>query len=132
MIYLLDTCILSLFARGDAGVQAKLKSMPPEQICVSVVTQMEVEYGLQLNPERAKRLGPVLDALMDSMQMLDYDSSAAMATARVCASLRTRGMPIGPFDALLAGTALARGLIMVTANIREFQRVPGLVVEDWS
>ncbi|WP_367114663.1 PIN domain-containing protein [Thiohalocapsa sp.] len=56
----------------------------------------------------------------------------ARATARIRAALRAQGAPIGPYDALLAGTALANGLVMVTANRSEFERVAGLAVEDWS
>jgi len=130
--YLLDTCILSLFARGDPAVQARLRATPPEQVCISVITAMEIEYGLQLNPHRAGKLRPVLEVLMNTARMVGYDRPAALATARIRAALRAQGTPIGPYDALLAGTALANGLVMVTANRTEFDRVAGLAVENWS
>ena len=132
MIYLLDTCILSLFARGNRQVLNRVKQTPPEAIGLSTVTVMEIEYGLALNPARAEKLRPVLDAFVGAVKVIDYDLDAALATARLRAVLRAKGTPIGPFDTMIAGTAVARGLIMVTANTDEFQRVDGLVVEDWS
>jgi tRNA(fMet)-specific endonuclease VapC len=61
MKYLLDTCILSQFMRGNVGVLERLKSTPPEWIAVSTITCMEVEYGLRLNPQRASKLKPVIE-----------------------------------------------------------------------
>jgi len=132
MTYLLDTCILSLFARGDPGVLARVKNTPPEKVFLSVVTLMEIDYGLALHPERAQRLRPVLDAFIGAVTVLDYDRASAKATASIRAALRARGTPVGPYDALLGGVAVAHGLIMVTANRSEFSRIEGLVVEDWT
>lgn len=132
MIYLLDTCILSLFARGSQPVLTRVKRTPPETIGLSTVTVMEIAYGLALNPARAVRLRPVLDAFIGAVKIIDYDSDAAHETASLRAVLRAKGTPIGPFDTMIAGTALARGLVMVTANTGEFRRVDGLTLEDWS
>jgi tRNA(fMet)-specific endonuclease VapC len=132
MIYLLDTCILSLFARGSQPVLTHVKRTPPEAIGLSAVTIMEVAYGLALNPARAVRLRPVLDAFIGAVKVIDYDSDAAHETASLRAALRAKGKPIGPFDTMIAGTALARGLVMVTANTGEFRRMDGLTLEDWS
>ena len=99
---------------------------------------MEIEYGLALNPARAARLRPVPSAFISAVTIIDYGSgsgsgsAAAQTTARLRAVLRARGTPIGPYDAMIAGTALARGLVMVTANTDEFRRVEGLELEDWS
>jgi tRNA(fMet)-specific endonuclease VapC len=132
VIYLLDTCILSLFARGHQLVLTRVKQTPPENVGLSAVTVMEIEYGLALNPARAARLRPVLSAFISAVTIIDYGSVAAQTTARLRAVLRARGTPIGPYDAMIAGTALARRLVMVTANTDAFRRVEGLELEDWS
>jgi tRNA(fMet)-specific endonuclease VapC len=131
MNYLLDTCVVSDFAQGHSGVVARIKATTPDEIAVSVLTEMEVDYGLQLNPKLSLRLKPVMDAFFGAVHLLPYDSVCAQRTARLRAALKARGSPIGAYDALLAGTALAQGLILVTSNLREFERVDGLVVEDW-
>lgn len=73
-----------------------------------------------------------MEALLNAAHVVRYERSCAIATARIRAALRTQGTPIGPYDVLLAGTALANGLVMVTANRSEFDRVIGLAVEDWT
>ena len=131
MRYLLDTNVLSHFARGDSAVLNRLKATQPSQIAVSVITVMEVEYGLRLNPDRVKKLAPVMQALLDSLTAVEFSREDALAAAGVRVSLRARGLPIGSYDLLLAGCALSRGLILVTSNTREFRRVAGLQIEDW-
>jgi tRNA(fMet)-specific endonuclease VapC len=129
--FLLDTNVISDFVRGDRAVSARLRTLSPGAIAVSTVTVMEIDYGLALTAGRARRLGPVIDALLQSITILPLSVEDARAAAGLRASLRRRGRPIGPYDVLLAGCALARGLTFVTANTREFTRVSGLVVDDW-
>ncbi len=129
--YLLDTTVLSDFARGDRNVHARLVTTPPSRLAVTTITVMEVEYGLALSTKRAKTIRPVLDAILGTLTRLAYSDDDARATATLRAVLRKRGTPIGPYDALIAGTAVSRGLLLVTSNTGEFERVPGLEVEDW-
>ena len=75
--------------------------------------------------------GYLHDASFPSIATLPFDEADARATAAIRAALKTRGQPIGAYDALIAGTALARGLVVVTSNAGEFKRVSGLQVEDW-
>ncbi|MFM2450897.1 MAG: hypothetical protein RIS44_3347 [Pseudomonadota bacterium] len=131
MKYLLDTCTVSDFVKGESGVLAAVKATRPQQIAISVVTQMEIEYGLLLNAARAKKLAPLLDAFLASIHILPFEEVDAKACASVRAALREQGQPIGPYDSQIAGTALARGLVVVTSNLGEFQRVGGLRVENW-
>jgi tRNA(fMet)-specific endonuclease VapC len=131
MRYLLDTNVLSDFVRGDPKVLARVQVTAPSLIAVSVVTVMELEYGLLLNRERAKKLAPIIDAFLNSITVLDLSRADALAAASLRANLRQRGRPIGPFDILLAGSAVSRGLILVTSNTREFERITGLQIEDW-
>lgn len=131
MRYLLDTCVLSDFARGEPRTLARVKETPPKDIAISTVTVMEVYFGLALDPARARRLAPVMRALVDAVAVLPYEIEDARATATLRAALQKRGHPIGAYDALIAGCAVARGLVLATANEREFARVGGLKIENW-
>ena len=131
MKYLLDTCTVSDFVKGQPRVLARVKATPPNLIAVSALTRMEVDYGLALNIERAKKLAPLLDAFFLAVVTLPFDAADARAAAAIRAALKTRGQPIGAYDVLIAGTALARGLVVITSNVGEFKRVSGLQLEDW-
>jgi tRNA(fMet)-specific endonuclease VapC len=131
MRYLLDTCVVSDFAQGHPQVLARVKATAPQELAASALTEMEVAYGLLLNLRLARRLKPVMDAFFGAIRVLPYDRQAAQATARVRANLKQRGRLIGAYDVLIAGTALAHELIVVTSNVREFNRVEGLKIEDW-
>ncbi len=131
MKYLLDTCTVSDFVKGQPGVLARIKATPPHLIAVSALTRMEVDYGLVLNPDRARKLAPVLDGFFSAIATLPFDTADAQASASIRAVLKRLGQPIGAYDVLIAGTGLARGLAVVTSNLGEFQRVAGLQVEDW-
>jgi tRNA(fMet)-specific endonuclease VapC len=131
MRYLLDTCVLSDFARGQVAVAVRIKGTPSEALAITIVTVMEVEYGLCLNATLARKLRPVMEAFIRSVHALAYSEDDARSTATVRATLKVQGRPIGAYDALIAGCALARGLTLVTSNTGEFTRVAGLLVEDW-
>jgi tRNA(fMet)-specific endonuclease VapC len=131
MKYLLDTCTISDFVKGQPNVLARVKATQPNLIGVSALTRMEVDYGLALNTERAKKLAPILDAFFSTIVTLPFDEADAQAAAAIRAALKTQGQPIGAYDVLIAGTGLARGLVVVTSNVGKFKRVSGLQVEDW-
>ncbi len=128
---LLDTNVISDFVRGDARVMQRLRSCAPGDLVISTITRMDVAYGLARRPARAQRLASLLDALFDALALLSYAEDDAVEAGKVRAELESIGRPIGRCDAMLAGTARARGLIVVTHNVREFSRVPGLRCEDW-
>ena len=128
---MLDTNVISDFVRGERRVLARVKASRPDLLAVSTVTVTEIEYGLALQVVRARRLRPLLEALIGNVAVLPFTSADAAAAAGARAALRRSGGPIGPYDVLLAGCALARGLVLVTANTDELARVDGLVVEDW-
>lgn len=128
---LLDTCTVSDFVKGHPQVLARVKATPPELIAVSALTRMEVAHGLGLDARRAAKRGPILQAAFSAITTLPFDVADALSTAGIRAALKTKGRPIGAHDVLIAGTALARGLVVVTSNAREFERIGGLLVEDW-
>lgn len=131
MKYLLDTNVLSDFARGEPGVTARLRQEAPGQLAASVITEMEVEYGLARKPDLAPRLREVMRLLLNTITVLPFEREDARVAAQLRASLHSQGTPIGAYDLLLAACALRRGLRIVTHNAREFVRVGGLGVEDW-
>jgi tRNA(fMet)-specific endonuclease VapC len=128
---LLDTTVLSDFTRGEPAVLARLKATRKIDAGISTVTAMEVEYGLLLNPARARKIEPMIRSLLGELTVFSYEPQDASATAAVRAALAKRGTPVGPYDLTIAGTALRRGLVMVTSNRAEFTRINGLIVEDW-
>jgi tRNA(fMet)-specific endonuclease VapC len=129
--YLLDTNVLSDFARGFQSVMARLRQEAPPQLAVSVITEMEVEYGLARNPNMAPRLRETMRMLLNAVAVLPFEREDARVAAQLRASLNSQGTPIGAYDLLLAACALRRGLKIVTHNGREFARVGGLGLEDW-
>jgi len=131
MIYLLDTCTVSDFVKGNPQVLTRFRAIPPTDFSVSSITRMEVEYGLQLNPQRGAKIGPVMEALFSRITILPFSNVEAKSAGAIRAALRKQGTPIGAYDVLIAATALVHGLILVTSNTGEFRRVSGLNVEDW-
>ena len=131
MKYLLDTNVLSDFACGESAVTARLRQEVPLGLAVSVITEMEVEYGLARNPGLAPRVREAMRVLLNTIAVLPFEREDARVAAQLRASLNSQGMPIGAYDLLLAACALRRGLKIVTHNAREFVRLGGLGLEDW-
>ncbi len=131
MKYLLDTCTVSDFVKGQPSVQERIKATPPQMIAISTVTCMEIEFGMQLNPGRARKLAPVMDAFISSITILPFEDADAKAAGGLRSALQKQGQSIGAYDVLIAGCGLAKGLIVVTSNTSEFQRISGLQVENW-
>jgi len=132
MSYLLDTCIVSAFFRKEDYLIEKLKVLTPEDIKISTITVMEIEYGLQLNPVLHPRIQPLWMSFKDQIEVLLFSEADAAHAAQIRSTLKKEGRPIGPYDILLAGTARNRNLIFVTGNVGEFTRVEGLVVQNWT
>lgn len=131
MRYLLDTCVVSDFIKGEPGTTARLKKTAPADIAISSITVMELRYGLVINPQRAQKIEPTISSFLSSVTTLPFHTAEAEQAAQIRAALKSQGQPIGAYDALIAATALQHNLIMITANQREFERVPGLQIENW-
>ena len=131
MKYLLDTTVVSDFVRGHAAVRYRWLRAAPAELAVSAITVMEVEYGLALNPDRALRIRPVVAELLQLLTVLPCGDTEARAIGILRGALARAGTPIGPWDAVIAATALSHGLILVTSNTAEFRRITRLRVEDW-
>jgi tRNA(fMet)-specific endonuclease VapC len=131
MRYLLDTCVISDFIKGEPGTQTRVKQTPPADIAISSITVMELRYGLALNPQRAQKIEPAIASFLASVTILPFNTAEAEQAAQIRAILKTQGQPIGAYDVLIAATALQHNLLMVTANQREFDRVSQLQTENW-
>jgi tRNA(fMet)-specific endonuclease VapC len=131
MRFLLDTCVVSDFVQGHQRVLDRVRSSSPADLAASTITEMEVHYGLALNPRLARQIGPVLHSFFGALSVLPYDRDSATASASIRADLKRRGQPIGAYDILIAGAAIAHNLVLVTSNVREFKQVQGLALENW-
>ena len=129
MRYLLDTNAITAWAKRDAHFIARIQIAMPSDLRISVMTEHELRYGIACNP--GLRLRPVVERMLTMLQKVTVDSDVAATAALLRADLRKRGLPVGPYDLLIAATALTHGLTVVTHNTREFSRVPGLNLEDW-
>jgi tRNA(fMet)-specific endonuclease VapC len=131
MRYLLDTCVISDFIKGEAGTTTRFKQTLPADIAISSITVMELRYGLALNPQRVQKIEPAITSILSSVTILPFGIVEAEQTAQIRSALKSQGQPIGAYDVLIAATALQHNLIMVTANQREFERILGLKTENW-
>ncbi|MBP0027684.1 type II toxin-antitoxin system VapC family toxin [Roseofilum sp. Guam] len=131
MQYLLDTCAISDFIKGEPGTQSKIKQTAPVNIAVSSITVMELNYGLALNPQQAKKIQPIILSFLSSVTILPFTAAEAEKAAQIRALLKSQGQPIGAYDVWIAATALEHNLIVITANQREFNRVVDLKTENW-
>ena len=124
-----DTCIEIL--RGNLPLGQKLmRQASPDSFGVSAIVQAELLYGAEhsANPEEGRRF---VESLLRPFTVVPFDARCSVEYAKVRNALRSRGCMIGPNDLLIAATALAHGAILVTNNVREFSRVPGLTLESW-
>ncbi|MCX2699378.1 MULTISPECIES: type II toxin-antitoxin system tRNA(fMet)-specific endonuclease VapC [Brucella/Ochrobactrum group] len=129
--YMLDTniCIFTIKNRPKQVREAFNRFH--DQLCISSISLMELIYGAEKSANPEKNLA-VVEGFAARLEVLSYDETAANHTGQLRAELARNGTPIGPYDQLIAGHARSRGLIVVTNNRREFDRVPGLRVEDWT
>lgn len=129
-MYVLDTNTLIYFFKGRESVSRKLLSIPPKEIGIPSVVVYELEVGIAKSKAPRKRLKQ-LEAMMSLITVLPFTVKEARSSAMIRAQLERKGLPIGPIDMLIAGTALAHQAILVTHNVKEFTRIDKLQVEDW-
>jgi tRNA(fMet)-specific endonuclease VapC len=130
--YLLDNDIAIELLRGRCvHVASRLASKTREQIFLSTVTVAELLFGSlrSRDPEKGKA---ACRQFCSSFQLAELDYQAAERSSFIRADLEARGERIGTYDVLIAGTALARDCVLATVNVREFGRVAGLRIEDWT
>lgn len=99
-------------------------------MALSVVTEMEIRYGLARNPKL--RIADLVEEFLAGITILSLDSDVAGTHARVRARLESKGGPIGPLDTMIGAHALSIDATLVTNNVKEFRRIEGLRVRDWT
>lgn len=128
--YMLDTNLCIATIRDKPDVARAAFKLHYGQMCISTVTVMELLYGVELSAQAHRNLVEV-EGFLARLEVLEYDSPAAAHTAQIRAELKKAGTQIGAYDQMIAGHARSRGLVVVTNNTTEFQRVAGLRIEDW-
>lgn len=132
--YMLDTCICSFIMREHPAAVIRRLSAEVERgnrIVISAITYAEMRYG-QIGKKASPKHKVLVDEFVRRLDgVIPWDLRAVDATVEVMRQLNAAGTPIGPNDTAIAGHAIAIGCTLVTNNVREFSRVPGLVYEDW-
>ena len=133
-LFMLDTDTCIFLMRGESpALAAKVQSVPLQQQVMSAVTFAELTYGVQASAAaKRKQNQSVLDSLVLHLAVLDWPQDAAKHYAEIRADLKKRGAQLGAADLMIAAHARAMGAIVVTNNVKDFDRVKGLEVENWS
>lgn len=135
MNYLLDTnaCIALINGTSNRArqryMQATARQILPD---ISSIIAHELWYGVAKSERVAENANRLIAFLSNAVVVLDYTEQDARAAGQIRAELEGQGQRIGEYDTLIAGQAFNRNLVLVTANTREFARVKGLIVEDWT
>jgi len=132
MRYLFDTNIcIYLIKKRPNTVLERFRQESPQDVAISSITLFELRYGIEKSKYK-KRSENALEKFLLPLNLIDLDRSAATEAAIIRAQLEKKGMPIGPYDLLIAGIARSRSMTLVTSNTKEFKRVTGLHVENWA
>jgi tRNA(fMet)-specific endonuclease VapC len=128
--YLLDTNIVSDLVRNPQGrVAAKIAEVGENAVAISIIVAAELRYGAA--KKRSARLTAQLEVILTALEVVPLEAPADAAYGSIRVALEAAGTPIGGNDLLIAAHAVALDMIVVTANEREFRRVPRLDVENW-
>lgn len=132
MIYMLDTniCIYAMKKKPEKVLQRFREEMD-NGLCISSITLAELEYGMKHSSDPVKNEQALLRFLAP-LSILPFGAAAASEYGAIRAYLQSKGTPIGPLDMLIAGHARAENLVLVTNNVKEFERVPDLEIENWA
>ncbi|MBD9442167.1 type II toxin-antitoxin system tRNA(fMet)-specific endonuclease VapC [Pseudomonas sp. PDM04] len=128
--FMLDTNICIYTIKNKPQAVRDAFNRHDGQMCMSAVTLMELVYGAEKSATPERNLS-VIEGLAARLEVLPFDNDAAAHTGMIRSELAKAGTPIGPYDGMIAGHARSRGFIVITNNLREFSRVPGLRAEDW-
>lgn len=130
--YMLDTNIASFIIKNHSKtLDSRIRFIPIHKMCISAVTRAELRYGV-VKKGNNDRLAKSVDDFLTQMNVLDWDIMASERYAFVRSDLEANGNVIGNMDMLIASHALATDLTLITNNTKEFSRVIGLFIEDWT
>jgi len=130
MAWLLDTNILIAITKANPAVRQHLERHAEHDILLSSVVLAEIEYGIAKSAKREYNRW-VFEEISTTFKIIPFSVQAARHYGELRIHLEKKGTPIGNNDLLIAAEALAQGVTLVTDNVREFSRVPGLLIENW-
>jgi tRNA(fMet)-specific endonuclease VapC len=129
--YMLDTNIVIYTIKNRPAQVRDAFKKHDDQMCISAVTYGELVYGAERSSQPERNLADI-ERLVARLEIMPFDHHAAEHFGQLRAELYRIGRPIGPYDMMIAGHARALGLILVSNNMKEFERVPGLRLENWA
>lgn len=129
--YLLDTNIVIYTMKNRPHQVKKRFEQYQDRMGISTVTLGELVFGAEHSQQVERNLADI-ETMVARLEVLPFDTKAAYHFGQIRAALYRIGNPIGPYDMMIAGQALSSGLKLVTNHTKEFKRVPGIVLEDWS
>lgn len=129
--FMLDTNICIYVIKNRPPVLREKFNEHAQDLCISSVTLAELLYGAEKSANRKNSLD-VVENFAARLAVLPFDEKAAAHYGQIRAELEHKGTPIGPYDLMIAGHARCEGLVLVTNNVREFERVAGIRIENWT
>ena len=129
--YMLDTNIIIYTIKNKPAIVKQKFDRAIDQLCVSTISVTELIFGAEKSAKPRENLA-VVEGLINRLQVLDFDIDAANHAGLIRSDLHKVGLPIGPYDSLIAGHARSQGLVLVSNNLSEFNRVDGLRLENWA
>lgn len=129
-MYALDTNTVIYFFKDQGRVKERLFAKAPQEIIIPTIVIYELEVGIQKSGASSRKMHE-LTAFINACRISPFDAKEARAAAKIRVGLEKHGNLIGPIDVLIAATAIANNLTLVTHNSKEFKRVSGLKVDDW-
>lgn len=130
LTYMLDTNTVIIYDEKSSPAGEERFKQNEGRMCISSVTLGELVYGAEHSQQVERNLADI-ESMVARLEVPPFDSKAAYHFGQVRAALYRIGLPIGPYDMMIAGHARAYGLVLVTNNVDEFERVPGLLIENW-
>lgn len=131
-MYYLDTNICIYFMKGtNENITKKLCSLNPKEIKIPAIVKSELLYGAYKSERKAKNIA-AYETFLKRFEIENYTDEMSYAYATIRSELEIKGNPIGYNDLLIASTVLSKGGILVTNNEKEFSRIPGLKIENWT
>lgn len=131
-MYLLDTNIVSYWMRGHRPLLNRIKSHSPSDLSISTITLAEIYYGIEKSPSKKKERRIKIEQIRSILKVHPFDEAAAGKYGIIRAQLEKKGVVISERDLQIASIAVSKGLWIITHNVREFNRVENLKLEDWA
>jgi tRNA(fMet)-specific endonuclease VapC len=128
---MLDTNIVIYTIKKRPEQVRRIFKKHKDQMCISAITLGELVFGAEHSQQVERNLADI-EGMVARLEVLPFNDKAAYHFGRIRAELYRTGQPIGPYDMMIASHARASGLILATNNVKEFERVPGLLLENWA